>query len=972
MNCNNVITIVKGNDTDFNGVNLITINLITEILDLSTFKATFKLGKITRNFDDISSGAITINFTAAETLTLPPFSYGTLNLIDTAGKLATIENVIPFKVIDVVDNNAIATEPYTLNFDVKQQGETILNVSVESAVTVELGTTTTLPAGSDATVTNSGSFNHLVLNFGIPRGADGSVLSVNGKTGDVVLDYTDVGANPLITDENMLNADLVDDTTAVHKFATAEELAQIETNKNDITALDNKYDSITGGLSDSIIALDNKYDSVTGALDDKIDSINGALSDSITALDSVVSGNFTTLSDSITALDSVVSSNYTTLDGKIDSVNGALSDSITGLDTKYDSITGALDTKIDNHIGDTLNPHAVTKAQVGLGNVDNTSDANKPISTATQNALDSISGALSNEADIRQNADNGLQSQIDAIVVSSDVFDVVGTYAELQAYDISTVPVNDIIKVLVDSTHDNAATYYRCVENNNVKSWSYIGAEGAYYTKSEADGRFVPLTRTVNNKALSSNITLTASDIGALPDNTTIGDATLTIQVNSSTVDTFTANATSNKSINIQCATPSQGTKADTALQPNDNITELTNNAGYITNSALSGYATETYVDNGLDAKEDVFSVGDGLEFAQGGQEIQPVVTLPYTFTDSYTGVQFFNNLTSGETKTAVFKIPSTGGYYYIGNDARRGIRISWGGDDIWLCDARSGEENNWEHFTASTDNYLKIISYNGGATDVFYSHDNSTWTLLMDKDRPNQLMGFGGEVGIYVEGDLITVDYFKLYYGTGTETTLNVDNTIARVTDIPTNNNQLTNGAGYITSSALANYMTTDTAQDVSGRKTFLGEKAIYFKQSATTDKLGFTLYNPSDSELAALEWRPSTVNGNALLALNCPQAGSNYVGFRYWANINIVAPRPATNGTYFIPVNITNGNTTVTASSAGTVDISSLMPSLSGYQTTANLVTSVSSSSTDSQYPSAKLFYDTCGDIETLINAL
>lgn len=51
--------------------------------------------------------------------------------------------------------------------------------------------------------------------------------------------------------------------------------------------------------------------------------------------------------------------------------------------------------------------------------------------------------------------------------------------------------------------------------------------------------------------------------------------------------------------------------------------------------------------------------------------------------------------------------------------------------------------------------------------------------------------------------------------------------------------------------------------------------------------------------------------------------------------------------------------------AASWGTID-------LSGYQTTSNLVTSVSSSSTDSQYPSAKLFYDTCGDIETLINAL
>ena len=37
----------------------------------------------------------------------------------------------------------------------------------------------------------------------------------------------------------------------------------------------------------------------------------------------------------------------------------------------------------------TNNPHAVTKAQVGLGNVDNTSDLNKPVSTATQTALNS-------------------------------------------------------------------------------------------------------------------------------------------------------------------------------------------------------------------------------------------------------------------------------------------------------------------------------------------------------------------------------------------------------------------------------------------------------------------------------------------------------------------------------------------------------------------------------------------------------
>lgn len=39
------------------------------------------------------------------------------------------------------------------------------------------------------------------------------------------------------------------------------------------------------------------------------------------------------------------------------------------------------------HIGSTNNPHATTKAQVGLSNVDNTSDANKPVSTAQAAAL---------------------------------------------------------------------------------------------------------------------------------------------------------------------------------------------------------------------------------------------------------------------------------------------------------------------------------------------------------------------------------------------------------------------------------------------------------------------------------------------------------------------------------------------------------------------------------------------------------
>ncbi|HNC40285.1 MAG TPA: hypothetical protein PK522_00720 [Nitrosomonas sp.] len=43
---------------------------------------------------------------------------------------------------------------------------------------------------------------------------------------------------------------------------------------------------------------------------------------------------------------------------------------------------------IDIHVADVANPHSVTKAQVGLGAVDNTSDLDKPVSTAQQAALD--------------------------------------------------------------------------------------------------------------------------------------------------------------------------------------------------------------------------------------------------------------------------------------------------------------------------------------------------------------------------------------------------------------------------------------------------------------------------------------------------------------------------------------------------------------------------------------------------------
>lgn len=55
-----------------------------------------------------------------------------------------------------------------------------------------------------------------------------------------------------------------------------------------------------------------------------------------------------------------------------------------------------VNTKVDSHIANKSNPHGVTKAQVGLGNVNNTSDADKPVSTAQATAIADAKAAGTN------------------------------------------------------------------------------------------------------------------------------------------------------------------------------------------------------------------------------------------------------------------------------------------------------------------------------------------------------------------------------------------------------------------------------------------------------------------------------------------------------------------------------------------------------------------------------------------------
>lgn len=102
-----------------------------------------------------------------------------------------------------------------------------------------------------------------------------------------------------------------------------------------------------------------------------------------------------TLAGVMTAADKENLDNTVTgLANEITNRTNAINSLRTELKTYIDEAVGntdtdltALETKVNQHIANKSNPHAVTKTQVGLGNADNTSDANKPVSTAQASAI---------------------------------------------------------------------------------------------------------------------------------------------------------------------------------------------------------------------------------------------------------------------------------------------------------------------------------------------------------------------------------------------------------------------------------------------------------------------------------------------------------------------------------------------------------------------------------------------------------
>lgn len=209
--------------------------------------------------------------------------------------------------------------------------------------------------------------------------------------------------------------------------AVSTNATNIETNKTAIKAIQEDYltSSDKTQLQDSITQLSNKTIANTSA----IEVLNG---DGVGSVKQSIDNAFNEFAANVTN-DGVVNtykelidyaathnSEFVTLVGEVDTIKTDVSEIETDL-SSYKTIVSdqftEVDTTINNHIVNTSNPHGVTKEQIGLANVDNTSDAEKPISGATQEALDG-------KADVGHTHEvgevNSLQGLIDGLQASYD------------------------------------------------------------------------------------------------------------------------------------------------------------------------------------------------------------------------------------------------------------------------------------------------------------------------------------------------------------------------------------------------------------------------------------------------------------------------------------------------------------------------------------------------------------------------
>ena len=594
--------------------------------------------------------------------------YSTKSVADTLYAAKSVESTVSSlsTKIDGKADKATTLEGYGItDAYTSEEVDSKLSAKLDTATASSTYATVTTVNGIEEVIPEEASTeNKLVdtnaMNTALADKADASDLgTMASKNAD---DYsTKAVADTLYAAKSVENTVSTLTTTVASKANTADVYTQ--------TAADGKFalktdvSTISGKIPEAASTTNKLVDntSMTSALAGKANSADVYTKGDV---DSKLSAKL----DSATATSTYAT--ITSVDAKADADNVYTKDEVdTALGKKLDTTTAtstyATQTSLTSHTTNTENPHSVTKAQVGLGNVDNTSDANKPISTATQAALN----LKANSADVynKSQVDTELAKKLDSTTASStyatktelsqqvaSVYKVKGSVATESAlpqegnttgdvYNVETDGSNYVwdgtqwdklggtvdlsnyyTKSQVDTelgkkldittasstylTQTTASSTYATIQALNAKAdasdvtsieetiatYGTMATKNAddYSTKAVADTLYAPaslsgtvssLTTTVSGKANASEVyTKTVADstfatkteLGNKVDTSALGNATITIKVNGSSVGTFTTNQLANSEVDITVPTQTS---------------QLTNNSKFVTGESVTG-----------------------------------------------------------------------------------------------------------------------------------------------------------------------------------------------------------------------------------------------------------------------------------------------------------------------------------------------------------------------------------------------
>lgn len=437
-----------------------------------------------------------------------------------------------------------------------------------------------------------------------------------------------------------------------------------------------------------------------------------------------------------------------------------------------------LDDKIDKVISDLEDEVAARE--------DTDEELQGLISTNTTD-IAGLRNDLSDEISNRQYADISLQSQIDAISASSDVRDIVGTYSELENYDTSTLGNNDIIKVLQDETQDGSTTYYRW--NTSTQTFTLIGGEGPYYTKSQAD---LLLSEKQDNLTAGPNIDITNNVISATDTTYSAGNGlALTGTTFSADTSVLQSKLTAGNNISISGNTIS--------------ATDTTYTAG----AGLDLAGTEFSIDNTVALKTDLPIVNNAIFTIQkNGSDVAAfTANSAVDVTANITVPTNNNELTNGAGyQTAADVASAISGKQDI---LTPGSNIQISNNTISATDttysAGNGLNLTGTIFSADTSVLqTKLTAGNNiDITNGVISSDGPTYTAGTGLDLTNNEFAVDTSV-VALKSDIPTVSTATLKIqknGTDVATfTTNDPTPVTANITVPTNNNELTNGAGYQT----------------------------------------------------------------------------------------------------------------------------------------------------------------------------